>query len=323
MRKRGQVRNVDGNLDYDPSLFAVCHHLSLDEPHSQKEIARELNLHESKVSRLAKQARAQRFLRSVFAPPIDQRLQDQLRRSLLPRGVRKVLVAETAEAVGHTAARWFEKHARSGQGVVLDGGKTVGSFVESLARNVFENMEIVPICADPASYEASAYELMTRMAMKYPVKVKCQKLPFWRSRHLRSIHEQVRKRARRARFVFLGTGPWKDPFTALRFVEHLGLNHRTLERKYQARVCAAVGYCAVSSDGRHVPIKEIDERLPRSLEFGDLRRLAGGTRCNCVLLASGAEKCQAILAVLAAGVCNTLITDRDLASRLLARLKKP
>lgn len=323
MQKRRQVCTTDGKPDFDPSLFSVCHYLSLEEPLSQKKVAQELDLNESKVSRLAKQARRKRFLRLVFDPPVDWSLQERLRSRLSSRGVHTVVVAETAEAVGHAAARWFEKHAKSGQAIVLDGGKTVSRFVESLARNALENMEIVPICADPASYEASAYELMTRMAMKYPVKVKCQKLPFWRSQHLDKIHKRVRACARRASFIFLGTGPWKEPFTALRFVQHLGLDHRKLERKYHARVSAAVGYCAISSRGRHVRIEEIDARLPRSLEFNDLRRMAAGTRCKCVLLASGAEKCQAILAVLSAGVCNTLITDRDLATKLLGHLENP
>jgi DNA-binding transcriptional regulator LsrR (DeoR family) len=235
-------------------------------------------------------------------------------------GVRRVEVVGCAHSVGHAAARFFEREAKSGQTLVLDGGKTVGAFVEALASHAFERMTIIPICADPASCEIAAYELVTRVAVKYPIAGTCEKLPYWHGPHLDEIHDRIRRRARKADFVILGAGPWQRHYTALDFVKHLGLDSEAIYAKYRGRVCGVVGYCAVARDGHHVTLKEIDERLPRSLDFDDLKRMAESNRCRCILVAAGARKVEAVTAVLAARVVNTLILDRRLATCLLTRL---
>src|SRR5262249_49496926 len=161
----------------------------------------------------------------------------------------------------------------------------------------------IPLAADPPSYVVSAYELMTRMAVKYPAQVRCEKLPYLQGALLNGIHRKVREKARSADFVFLGVGPWDRPFTALAFVRRLGEDPEQLGRKYSEVACMC-GYCALDRAGGHIPLREVEAKMPRALTFRQLRRLAGGDRCQVVLLAATLEKLDAVLTALRAGVCN-------------------
>ena len=305
----------------DAALYRACALYCDDPPMRQKEIATALGLSEKKVSALLNRARREGLVRHVFCPPaVDCELRG-LPERLHQAGVRKLIVVpDGIQSVGSAAARFFEEHGSDGTTVVLDGGKTVASFVHSLISNVFANLRIIPICADPASYAASAFELATHMAAKYPTGTVVDKIPFWPGGRLDRVANSICRRSRSARFVFLGAGPLEKGYTALDFVDHLGLPREGIQKKYRRKVQAFVGYCALDDSGHHRKIREIDRRLRRTLNFPDLQHLARRSHVHTVVLASGTRKADAVAAVLAARICNTLIIDQSLAGRLLKRL---
>lgn len=292
--------------------------LRYEEKRSEKEIAKALRVSNSTVSRYLNYARQIGLVHIAVSPRPNIALGKQLEGYVAGFGVSKVIVAGTSlPAVGQAAARLFEACGKRRVTAVLDGGLTLSSFVEALFPGVFEQVTIVPICADPASYPVSAYELMARMATKYPV-AHCMKLPHLKGKLLEPLHRSARKAAEQADFIFLGTGPWQGGFTALNFVRHLGLNPNRLRSKYR-RVAGVCGYCALDAAGKQIAMREVDRRLPRSLTFPQLRRMAS-SGCTVAVLAASGKKLKPLLAVLMARMCNTLILDEELATVLLDRV---
>jgi DNA-binding transcriptional regulator LsrR (DeoR family) len=308
--------NDDGVIRYCEAVFSK-------EGLSKLEIARILGVSPATVTRRDKEARARRLIRTVYAPPPCVSLERELFRTLGPWGIQGVLVCEGGRAaVGSRAAKAFEDTSRNGQTVVLDGGRTVAGFVESLTDGLRERMRIIPLVADPASYDSSSYELMTRMAIKYRAAVWCGKLPYWKSPALRPIHDQIHRAALQANFIVLGAGPWRRSFTALQFVEHLGLETDRLLLRYRGKVCAVVGYCGLREDGSHRRIPEVYRRLQRSLDYSELKRLAASSRCTSMLLAATRDKLDPVLASIRARICNLLVVDEELAFDLARCCRK-
>jgi DNA-binding transcriptional regulator LsrR (DeoR family) len=314
----GNSGKKDGKGDRNPlwEKIRICE-LTYKEGKSGKAVAQELNLSEATVSRRLKEAWKEQLIRFSICPPRNTLIAGELKSLLAGRGVREVIVPEGHDTVGYAAARLFEDKATSGSTVVLDGGKTVASFVDALAGWKFERMVLVPICADPASYEVSAYEMMTRMAaVKYPTLVRCMKLPHLNGPLLRTYHEEARTRAAQADWVFLGVGPWEDGFTALEYVKHVGEDPGRLREDYPGVACMC-GYLALDPAGVPVPIPRLQEKMPRALDFDHLKGRAASQECSVVLLAAGGRKTGAVDVVTRAGLCNTLVLDEELARQLL------
>lgn len=304
-------------------LVRACR-LYCEQDLKMKEIAKKLGCSAGKVTKLIQLAHHIGLLRTTVHPPEDLALSARLVESLQHAEVslRSVIVAVGRYgSVGQYAAHHFERSGRSGCTVVLDGGQTVADFVASLAQDRFRNMTLVPISADPPSYDASAYELVTRMAMKLPTGVRCAKLPHFRGKRLEAVHQGVQARASQADFVFLGAGPWKKRFTALDFVYHLGLEPSTIRARYPHVACAC-GYHALDNDGREVAMPEIDQLMPRALTFEALQERARSPVCQVVLLAASRKKAKTVQVVLRARLCNTLIVDEELAVDLIKRIGK-
>jgi DNA-binding transcriptional regulator LsrR (DeoR family) len=282
----------------------------------QNEIAARLGISQSTVTRDLEFALDRGFVRMTLHPPPDLETAQALQKILVTEGIRRVvLIRGSASSVGQAAARFFEEHAQNQATVVLDGGWTVSFFVESLGGGEFEGCSIVPIAADPPSYEISAYDLITRMAVKFRGSVTA-KLPHLRGSFLDESRAAIVEKAKRANFVFLGTGPLVPGNTALDFVQHLGLSPEEV-RTCHPNVACMCGYLAFDEAGRPIPLYEkLTDRLQRALEFDDLVTLAAGD-CHVVLLASSEAKLPAVMSVIKARICNTLIVNDDLGAALL------
>jgi DNA-binding transcriptional regulator LsrR (DeoR family) len=74
-------------------------------------------------------------------------------------------------------------------------------------------------------------------------------------------------------------------------------------------------YIFIDREGKEVqfPLSAPYLRLPANL----LRELSNRADARTLLVAGGEQKIEMIRATLQAGLCNTLITDQDTASRLL------
>jgi DNA-binding transcriptional regulator LsrR (DeoR family) len=99
-------------------------------------------------------------------------------------------------------------------------------------------------------------------------------------------------------------------------MRHLGLDLDRIRATYTQIACLS-GYYPLDEHGGPIRMPELEERLPRTLRFEDLKALALGDRCRSILVAAGAEKARAVAGVVEAGLCNTLVADRDLALELL------
>lgn len=284
----------------------------------QKQIADRLGVHPSTVSRLLAEARSRGLVHFTLCPPLDLDLARQLRERLAGTSVREALVSPPGRtAVALAAARHFEQVAgHSNMTLVVDGGFTVRDFAEGLKPGLFQRVTIAPIASDPPSYDVGAYELMTRLSIKYPVHVRCLKPPLRLDPGLQGDHEAVRRAAADADVVVLGAGPLIPHFSALEFMRHLGLDLNRIRSRY-TRIACLCGYYPMDEHGTLVRMPELEERLPRTLRFEDLKSLAAGGRCRSILVAAGAEKARAVAGVVEGGLANTLIADRDLALELL------
>ena len=313
-----QNRQRDGNNDTDriKRVLEVCD-LLYYQKWQQNDIAKKLGISAATVTRDIEYAFEQKLVRFTLHPPQDIEIAQELGSLLNTADVRRVCVSTgSAKEVGHAAARFFEDNAHDDLTVVLDGGRTVSYFVESLAGGKFKGFSIIPIAADPPSYDVSAYELMTRMAVKYR-DAESEKLPHRRGTPLlETSRQQIIEKARKANFVFLGTGPLEQGKTALDYVAHLGLDPADVCASHPDVACMC-GYLAIDEAGRQVALgPDLADRLPRSLEFDDLVSLAAGD-CHVVLLAADREKLVAVNSVIKARICNTLIVNDELGAGLL------
>jgi DNA-binding transcriptional regulator LsrR (DeoR family) len=131
---------------------------------SLSEAAKSMNISVASASRLKKDAEKLGIICTIYCPPPNLALEAELGSVLSKYGFRTVLVSQ--RSVAQRAARYFEQTAQANDIVMLDGGHTVKDFVSSLSEACPSDLTIMPICADPPSYEISAYELMVIMAAR-------------------------------------------------------------------------------------------------------------------------------------------------------------
>jgi DNA-binding transcriptional regulator LsrR (DeoR family) len=285
---------------------------------NQKDIATELDLNETAVSRIFNEGIKDGLvhIHIAFNPPPVEQLQRELTARLKDQLIRSVYVGQTTDSTGLVAARYLEEKATSNKTVVLDGGQTVFDFVRELNLPKDNKLRIIPIAADPPSYKISAYELLTRLHAKIP-SADPEKLPHFRGGRLDTEHLQIAAKAREADFVFLGAGPCVTGHTALDFVEHLGIDPVQFKRDH-AKIAYMCGYCGIDNDGNEVEFnREFDLRMPRALNFKDLQSMARHPDKVVALLAKGERKLEAVSTVIKAGIINTLFLDGPLAAALL------
>ena len=314
-RKRRASKGEDPELGLELRL-QLCD-LYYNKELSYREIKEKTGWSQSTISRAIQAAKAEKLVQISIRPPLNHQQGAQVVAAFRSAGIRRVIVAGRYGTVAQAAARFFESEGRSCATVVLDGGKTVRDFVVEISDGVFDALKIIPIGADPPSYETSAYEMMTLFAFKIP-NAQRGRLPNHKRPRLLPILDAIRADARQADFVFLGAGPWKPGYTASEFVKHLGFDTDEMREKHPEIECVC-GYCAMNAAGEPVSLPaDLEEMMPRALEFRDLQDLAGKEGCTVALLAAGAEKTDTVRTVVKAGICNTLIIDGPLAAGLLA-----
>ncbi len=148
----------------------------------QNEIARELGMSSSKVSRLLKRAFAEGVVRVEIELPKRPRLEAALVERFQLRDAVVIPFGEARdlkEDLGVAAARYFEKVAADGVRVGLSCGYTLYYVIRALRERRFRDLELYPLSAESTLQLVDLFPntLVGMMAAKYRPHVHAYALP--------------------------------------------------------------------------------------------------------------------------------------------------
>ena len=286
---------------------------------SQVEIARDLELDPSTVSRYLKRARDEGIVHVEIRPPRREHV--EVGREVAQRfGLARVVVASAApgdiDAVAAVGAGFVEGLLRTGMRLGISWGRTLASVVGHLRPGVVSKLSVAQLAGgvnDPAP-GIQGHELVRELAELYPdSRVHYLHAPaIVRSVAVRrallgdpSIHSAL-DAARRSDLALVGIGQM-EPAATLPQGGHVSpVDWRLLVEQ------GAVGNMNTrffDADGR--PLAAL-ERRTIAVEWRDLRAIS-----TVVAVASGIEKVAAISGALRSECVDVLITDETTATRLL------
>jgi deoxyribonucleoside regulator len=327
------------SLDYYEEMKEMvrCVQLYYGHQKQQREIAKELEISASKVSRLLKRAFEEGFVRvDLNFPPLPHlaaRLieQEGLRDALIiPTGIP----AEIKEDIGRVAARYFEKIAWPGVRVGISCGFTLYFMIKHLREgHVIKDLKIYPLASESTLMAADILPntLVGMMTAKYRPHVTAYVLPTHlgiASREasgdesdLRNSPEvrEIFEGAQNVDVALIGVGsvnPNTPGFCAVASADNL--------QPQQLTSLGAVGefnYQLLSKDGGAVTDASLDGCMKRvgAISLDRLREMSAEPGKTVIAMGGGREKVAAIKAVLKGKLCNVLITDQDVADALLSK----
>src|SRR5262245_6186289 len=169
----------------------------------QKEIARELGMSSSTVSRLLKRAFAEGVVRVEIELPKRPRLEAALVERFRLRDAVVIPLGEARdikEDLGVAAARYFEKVAADRTRVGLSCGYTLYCLIRALRERRYRDLELYPLSAEGTLRLVDLFPntLVGMMAAKYRPHVRAYALPV---QVLGSLPEIERERRRLLRTV--------------------------------------------------------------------------------------------------------------------------
>lgn len=326
---------LDGDLDNHQELKQVVHCVQLYYRHQkqQREIAQQLGISTSKVSRLLKRAYHEGIVRvHINLPPIPR-----LAVALIERyGLRDAVVIPTGQAsdlkedLGIAAARYFEKIAGHGVKVGLSCGFTLYYMIKHLREGLIKDLKIYPLSAESALKLVDLFPntLVGMMAAKYRPDVTAYALhaqligpleEIERERRVLLTLPEIRKIYEEAHdvdvaMVGIGSiGPETPGFCSI--AEHHGVPPHQLKAM---KVVGEINYQPFDGGGN--PVKQPAlEKLTKRVIAVSAERLREMTRQHgklVIAVAGGRHKLGAIRGALAGRLCNVLITDEEVAHAL-------
>lgn len=301
---------------------------------NQKEIAQQLGLSHSKVSRLLKRAYSEGIVRVEFNLPQLPRLETALMEQF---GLRDAVVIpgglgeNTKEELGWTAARYFERVAGDGIKVGLSCGYTLYQTIKNLREHLFRDLKIYPLSAESTMTLVDLFPntLVGMMAAKYRPRVTAYALhaqliappeEIDRERRLLLQNHEVRRILEEAGNVdvaLLGIGSiGRDTPGFCTLAEYFGVS---ADQLLELEVVGEINYQPFDTRGKIVERKELGKLTSRVLAVPAprLQELSRQYGKSVIAVAGGAQKVSSIRGALAGGYCNILITDEDAALALL------
>lgn len=302
----------------------------------QKEIARQLNLKPSRVSKALVRARA--FVEFKYATPGDQELEAKL---LLKYRLRDAVVVETGSptqatvVVGQAAARYFVTHVKPGDRVALSCGETLLEMVKAIPSQASLEIHIsqLTVEGDPSSIQQAPATLVGVLKSKLSPKSSAYatQLPpcgsvdndseFRRQIANSLLVKRLRKRALESNLLFVGIGA----------VDHAagGSFLKLADEVTHGSFAQAVGRLGIVGEVNNRlyneqgvdltdEIPEISSQFVNLMGLNDLRA-AVQNGAAVVAVAAGTHKLRGIRAALATGIANVIISDRETAVRLISR----
>lgn len=299
----------------------------------QKEIAQELGISSSRVSRLLKRAFADGLVRVEFELPRTPRLEAALIERFGLRDAVVIPVGEERdikEELGAAAARYFEKIAADGVRVGLSCGYTLYCLIRHLHARRFRDLELYPLSAESTLKLVDLFPntLVGMMAAKYRPHVAAYALPV---QVLGSLAEIARERRRLLRkgevrrifeaahnvdIALVGIGVIKEQTPG--FCSLAGFYGVSVARLRALGVVGEINYQPFDRRGAVVDRPELRTLTRRVLAVPAerLREMARGYGKYVIAVAGGPEKLAAIRGAMAGRFANVLITDEEIAIAL-------
>ena len=298
--------------------------LYYEEGKTQQEIAEELGVSRSGVSRLLSEARRLGVVEVVIHHPLptDAGLEAELVRRFDLKDARVLASGEDdyqgmLAQLGRLAARYFEGVLEDGMTIGISWGSALYEMIRAIRPRRLSRTSVVQLIgatgaeATPESGPILAQLLAERLGCKsyqlhapLVVKDELARRALLAERHIRETLE----RARRADLALVGIGTTRPGYYSL-----VRAGYLSEEEAAEIRKSGAVGdVCAqhYGPDGRWLDI-ELNRRVI-GIGHQDLRRIP-----TVIGVAGGAVKAQAIYGALAGGYVNVLITDRAAARGVL------
>jgi DNA-binding transcriptional regulator LsrR (DeoR family) len=307
------------------------------EGRKQKDIAEQLQLTPSAVSRYLAQARG--FMEFSYTIPGDEPLEAKL---IHRYGLIDAVVVEATSApeharsiVGQAAARYFLGNVTNGDGVAFSCGETLLEMVKAIPSRRSLSLELsqLSIEGDPKAIHQAPSTLIGLLRAKLSDESHAFgiQLPptgtvvddqLFRKRLLGSeLMGTMHKQVCASRFIFIGVAPVEggnvgaSSFMAiadkrLQSAIELGIQDLGIVGEINNRL--------FDRDGRDCTdkIAGLSSYFLNVINLDQLRNLAkGGTQL--VLVATGLSKALAIRVALSSGLANVVVTDREVANRLL------
>jgi DNA-binding transcriptional regulator LsrR (DeoR family) len=288
---------------------------------TQAQIARELGVDPSTVSRHLKRARDEGIVRiEIRRPP---RLHVDLGRSLAERfGLRRAVVVPQGEgapdaAVAGAAADYLGSLFTNGTRLSLSFGRMPSAVIHALPPGIVSSLDISVLLGGfgIAGAGIQGHELARHVASLYPgsqihylqapllVDSPDIKQAMLRDGSIKAALEA----AARSELALVGIGTLRDDAPLVRY-GHLSAE----DRQSLLRAGAAGDICGrfFTADGQ--PVTVLDDRMI-AVERADLARLP-----NVVAVAAGPEKVAAIQGALRTGYVDVLVTDEPTARAVVA-----
>ena len=301
----------------------------------QKEIARELGLSSSKVSRLLKRAFAEGLVRVEIELPKRPRLEVALTERFKLRDAVVIPLGEVRELkedLGVAGARYFEKVAADGVRVGLSCGYTLYQVIRALRERRFRDLEIYPLSGESTLQLVDLFPntLVGMMAAKYRPHVRAYALPV---QVLGSFAAARRERRRllqkgEVRRIYEAAGDVDIVLVGIGMIGEATAGFCSLAAFYgvsvrRLRALGVVGeinYHPFDRDGRLIDRKELRPLTQRVLAVPPSRlcELSAQYGKLVIAVAGGPDKREAILGAMRGRFANVLVTDEETADSLLA-----
>jgi deoxyribonucleoside regulator len=332
------VAMLDRDLDSYQEMKEMvrCVQLHFRHQKQQREIAEQLGISPSKVSRLLKRAYQEGIVRvHITLPPMPR-----LATALIDQyGLRDAMVIPSGQAsdlreeLGIAAARYFEKIAGDGVKVGLSCGYTLYCMIKHLRESLIKDLKIYPLSAESTLRLVDLFPntLVGMMAAKYRPDVTAYALhaqltgpleEIDRERQLLLNRPEIRKIYEEAHEVDVAmvgigaVGPETPGFCSI--AESYGVSPQKLKAM---KVVGEINYQPFDGRGHLVRQAELEVLTKRVIAVA-AERLREMTRQHgklVIAVAGGQYKLEAIRGALLGRLCNVLITDEEVAQALVRK----
>jgi deoxyribonucleoside regulator len=325
-------RDLDGYQEMKEMVRCVQLHFRHQK--QQREIAAQLGISPSKVSRLLKRAYQEGIVRvHINLPPMPR-----LATALIEQyGLRDAVVipsgqgSDLKEDLGIAAARYFEKIAGDGVKVGLSCGYTLYYMIKHLREGWIKDLKIYPLSAESTLRLVDLFPntLVGMMAAKYRPEVTAYALhaqligpleDIDRERQVLLDRPEIRQiygEAHEVDVAIVGigaVGPETPGFCSI--AEYHGVPPQKLKAM---KVVGEINYQPFDGSGHLVREAEL-EGLTKRVIAVPAERLREMTRQHgklVIAVAGGGYKLEAIRGALLGKLCNVLITDEEVAQALV------